>query len=391
MNPELWSTQPLLALASLLPIPLGAVWMALARELPGLRGRPGWAGWSTWLLTRAGFAAVLWGGLGHRGIDQLAFFLPQAQAALAGGIPYRDFPSAYGPLFAPLLGLMVALIGTSGPFLLFLLADLGAWRALVAAEGEESEAAWAWCALPMVWYFTVRYAQDESLAAAFVCLAWWALRRERAALAGGILGVGLLVTKPLFLVLVLPFLLGARGRRVALWVGGAIPVAVGYGWLLLMHAPILQPLTLEGSNFGIGPTLWRVPVVLTGLDLGPAGWLPVLSLIALGAAILSRRRAGVEAHAVWQFGAFAALAPKFMPMYAVMWAPLLAVWAASDADRRGWLLLYGSLLPLAWYLDSGPLQGLFGGGWRIIAILGSVFIALLALWPLRDLLRPSRA
>lgn len=40
MNPELWQTRPLLALASLAPIPLGAAWMAVAREIPGLRGRP---------------------------------------------------------------------------------------------------------------------------------------------------------------------------------------------------------------------------------------------------------------------------------------------------------------------------------------------------------------
>lgn len=387
MNPELWQTRPLLALASLLPIPLGALWMAVARDLPGLRGRPRAAGWLTWVLTRVVFAALIWGALGHQGIDQLAFFLPQAQAALEGGVPYRDFRSAYAPLFAPLLALTVWILGTTGPLVLFLLADLGAWRALVAAEGEASEAAWMWCASPMVWYFTVRYAQDESLTALFVCLAWWTMRRERATLAGFVLGMGLVVTKPLFLLLALPFVLAAGARRGAILRGALVPTVLVYGALLMMRAPILQPLTLEGGNFGVGPTLWRVPVVLMGFDLGPAGWIPFLMLLAVGAFLLHRSGEGAPAHGAWQFGAFAALAPKFMPMYAVMWAPLLALWAAPDADRRGWLLVYGVLLPLAWYLDSGPMQGMFGAGWQVTGILGLVFIALLALWPLRAMLR----
>jgi len=382
MNPELWQTRPLLALASLAPIPLGAFWMAVARDIPGLRGRPAVSGWLTWILTRVVLAAVIWGALGHQGIDQLTFFLPQARAALEGGVPYRDFQTAYGPLFAPLLGVTVQLLGMSGPLVLFLLADLAAWRVLVAAEGEASEAAWAWCALPMVWYFTVRYAQDESLTALFVCLAWWAMKRDRALLAGVALGVGLVVTKPLFLLLALPFVLAAGARRGALLLGAAVPVVLVYGVLLALRAPVWQPLTLEGGNFGVGPTLWRVPVTLWGFDLGVAGWIPFLVLAAVGMWRL-RARGDAPAHGTWQFSAFAALAPKFMPMYAVMWAPLLALWAAPDADRRGWLLVYGALLPLAWYLDSGPMQGMFGAGWQVTGIIGIVGIALLALWPMK--------
>jgi len=128
-----------------------------------------------------------------------------------------------------------------------------------------------------------------------------------------------------------------------------------------------------------------VPVVLAHLDLGVAGWLPFLVALAWGSVLLARRAAPIEDHAAWDFGAFAALGPKFMPMYAILWAPLLCVWGARDADRRGWLVLYGTALPLAWYLDSGPLQGLFGPAWRLIAIAGLLGVALLALWPLHVL------
>ncbi len=384
MNPELWQTRPLLALASLAPVPLGAAWMAVAPQLPFLRAHRVPLAWLTWLLTRVAFGALLWGVLGHSGVDQLAFFLPQAKHALAGGVPYRDFASAYGPLFAPLLGLAVRVAADAGPFVLFLLADFVTWRALAWSEGEAGEAAWGWAALPMVWYFTVRYAQDEALGAMFVALAWALARRDRALLSGLVLGLGLVVTKPLFALLALPFVLGSR-RRVALLAGAALPTALVYGVLLAWGAPVWQPLTLEGGNFGVGPTLWRVPVVLAGFDLGAAGWLVFVAIAAAGAVLLGRRGAGAADHAVWQYGAFAAFAPKFMPMYAVLWAPLLALWAAGDADRRGWLLLYGAALPLAWYLDSGPLQGLFGLGWQVVAIAGLVAVGLLALWPLRVL------
>ncbi len=389
MDPTLWHARPLLALASLLPAPLGALWMVLAPALPVFRDRRGLLGALTWLATRVAFAVLVWGVLGHRGVDENAFFLPQARHAMAGEIPYRDFASAYGPLFAPLLGLALRFFGETGPFALFLAADFVAWRALAAAEGEASECAWAYASMPVVWYLAVRYAQDEPLGAAFVALAWWAHRRDRPAWAGLALGVGLVVTKPLFALLALPFLLGSRARaRLAL--AAAAPVALVYGTLLAWHVPVLQPFALEGANFGVGPTLWRLPVVLGGFDLpGLAGWLPFAALVAVGAILLARRGAGPEAHAVWQYGAFAALAPKFMNMYAILWAPLLAAWAAPDPDRRGWLVLYASLLPLAWVLDSGPLQGLFGVGWRLVAIVGIPAIAALALWPLWDMRRAA--
>lgn len=390
MSPDLWQTHPWLALASLAPVPLGAVWMACARAVPGLKGRPALTGWLTWLLTRAAFGGLLWGVLGHAGIDQLTFFLPQARAAIAGGVPYRDFASAYGPLFAPLLGVCVVLLGNVGPFLLFLVADLGAWRALAAAEGEESEAAWAYVAMPLVWYLTVRYAQDEALGALFVALAWWAVRRDRLALAGLTLGTGLIVTKPLFALLVLPFALALGRRSLTVISTATAPVVVAYGTLLALGAPIAQPFALEGGSFGVGPTLWRVPAVLARLDLGPSGWLPLAAVVAWGAWRLTRRGEDAATHAASGFGAFAALSPKFMPMYAVMWAPLLSVWAGRAPDRRRWLVAYGTLLPVAWYLDSGPLQGLFGTPWQVVAATALVGVATLGLWPLWQTTRNGR-
>lgn len=383
MDPQLWQSRPLLALASLAPVVLGVAWMAVARDWPALARRPALLGGATWFATRILFAGLVWGLLGHSGIDQDVYFLPQARHVLAGELPYRDFASAYAPLFAPLLALAVAVAGSLGPFALFLVADLVAWRALAAAEGEGSEASWAYVATPLTWYFTVRYGQDEALAAAALALAWWALRRGRGALAGLALAAGLTLTKPLFALPALALVIAAapRARAAMLAWAGALTGAV-YGAFVIAGADVLQPLRLEGASFGIGPTLWRVPVTLFGWDAGPWGWLPFVALAGVGAVFLARRHADAPSHATWQYGAFAALAPKCMPMYVAMWAPLLAIWAARDPDARGWWIVYGALLPLAWALDSGPLQGLFGPAWQALAVLGLTGIAALALWPL---------
>ena len=379
MNPELWRTQPWLAALSLAPILLGAAWF-----LVGWRAaapRRGVLGWVTWCATRPGFAFLVWGLLGHAGIDQLTFFLPQARHAMAGALPYRDFASAYAPLFAPLLGLALRLAGDVGPFVLFLLADGVAWLALRAAFGPDSRAAWTWAAWPPIWYLTVRYAQDEPLAAACVALALLAARREHWLTCGAVLGAGLVITKPLFVLPAAAFLFGAPRAWRRIMPGFAAPVLAVYGAFLALGAPVWQPLALEGASFGIGPTVWRVPTVRFGLDLGPAGWLPFLVVAAVLAVRLLRRRADTPAHGLAQYGAFAALAPKFMPMYVVMWGPLIA---AESAERRLglWLTVYGTLLCLSPVLESGPLQGQFGRVPEALAIVLLPVTALLALYPI---------
>ena len=359
------------------------MWMAFARTLPWARERRALVTTLTWLATRVAFAWLVWGAFGHWSLDARAFFLPQARAVLAGGLPYRDFPSAYGPLFAPLLAPAVACFGMLGPALVFLAADLGTWRVLARTEGEASEAAWAWVALPLVWLSTVRYAQDEALGALFVALAWAALRRARPLHAGLALAAGMLFTKPLFALPAIALVAGATGSRmrVRLLAAAALPVLLAYGTLAALGAPVLQPLTLEGSQFGVGPTLWRIPVLLGAVVPAPWGWLPFAALAGWGLLRLGRRRADAAAHGAWQYGAFAALAPKCMPMYALLWTPLLGVWSAESRGRRAWLVLQATLLALSWPLESGPLQGLFGPGWRAVALLGVGATGVLALAP----------
>jgi len=386
MDPELWRTHPALAIASLAPVLLGAAWMAFARGLPVLREHRALVTAATWIATRVAFAVIVWGVFGHMSLDSRTWFVPQARAVLAGGLPYRDFQSVHGPLFAPLLAPAVALFGDLGPGIVFLAADLVTWRALAAAEGEASDAAWAWVAMPIVWISVVRYAQDEPLAALFVALAWLASKRERPVAAGLALAAGFLCSKPLLPLPALALFAGMHGARARtrLVLAALIPVALVYADFAALGAPVLQPLTLEGGAFGTGPTLWRLPAVFGHIDPGLWGWLPFVALAAWGLARLGARGAGAPAHAAWQYGAFAALSPKFLPMYALLWTPLLGVWAGAEPRRKTWLVLEGTLLALAWPLESGPLQGLFGAIWRAIAILGIAAMGLLALWPIAE-------
>lgn len=380
MNPELWHTRPLLAWASLAPIVLGTVWMVI-----GLRASDRFrriASPVTWFATRVTFATLVWGVLRHAGMDQLGVFLPQARQAMAGGLPYRDFASGYAPLFAPLLGLSVRVFEELGPFVLFIVADAVAWTALAVAFGASHLAVWAYAAWPPVWYLAVRYAQDEPLAAMALALAMLAGRRERWALAGFALALGTLITKPLFVLPALAVALASgRGwRRLAL--AFAIPVAAVYGAFLFLGAPVWQPFVLEGGHFGVGPTLWALPVLTWGWSPGLLGWAPLLVLFVAGAVALLRRRARAEQHAAWGYGAFAALSPKLMPMYVIQWAPLLAVWGVENRASRAWLVAYGIVFPVASTLQSGPVQGMFGPFWQAVAIVGLVMVALLALVPL---------
>lgn len=385
VNPDLWR-QPLWALLSWLPVPLGCLVLWLPAWPPvGRRWARPWVSLLFFVLTRAAFAALVFGVLGHRSLDLLAFHEPQARAALAGQLPYRDFVSLYSPGFPYVLGAALLLSPVWGPLLVFVLADLGAFLALARAEGGASprpgSGAWLYSAFPPVWYFEVRYAQDETLAALFLALAVLAFARGRPAAAGTALAGGQLLTKPLFGVGALPLLV-APGARGSARLAYALPVLLVYAAMSLAGLPWTRDLGAEASAFGVGPVLWRLPAYFAGFRLGPLAWLPEAALMLVGFARLRRRRADGVSLVAWAWGCHALLAPKLLPMYVVLVAPALACWVAR-APQRGRLLwwgLYGLALATAWYADSGPLQGLLGPAGVAFGVLGMLAPAVLAAW-----------
>ena len=162
---------------------------------------------------------MIWGAMGHSGVDQLAFFLPQAKPSLGwAACPSRLRERGWASLFAPLLtGSPLRLAGDAGPFALFLLADFVVRGALAWSEGEASEAAWR--ASPRCRWSGISpcYARDEALGAMFVARVALA-RRDRNAFAGFVLGLWARRDEAALRLLALPFVLGsargaARGRR----------------------------------------------------------------------------------------------------------------------------------------------------------------------------------
>jgi hypothetical protein len=397
VNPELWLRAPWLVLASWLPVPLGVGWLLLAPRLPAARSARGATllEWLTWLGTRAAFALLLWGVMGHLSVDLTGFFVPQAERAAAGGLPYRDFPSAHAPLFPFALGLGFRLGGALGIAVLFVLADLAAWWGLRVrdrargARGLEG-AAWLYLAFPPTWYFTIRYSQDEPLSAMGVAWALDLLEGGSEAAAGAWMAAGYLFSKPLFALAALPLALAPGSGRRHRWLAALVPVAATYLILLALGVPVWQPFVLLHSDFGHGPTLWRIPFVWYGLDLGPWAWPPLLLALAGGAWWLRSRGSGPLGHAAWIYACFALLSPKAYPMYVVIWAPLLAAWVAEDRSGRvGWWALYGALLPLSLYLDSGPLQGMLGAAVQWLAAAGMLATAGCAVWLLARVARDA--
>ncbi|MBI1796492.1 MAG: hypothetical protein HYR74_05515 [Candidatus Eisenbacteria bacterium] len=384
MNPDLWRTHPTLALLSWLPVPLGTLAVLLPLWPPFARrfARPA-AGWAFFVLTRVVLGAIVFGAFQHRSWDWQGY-IQIGQAALAGLTPYRDFATLYAPGLPYLLALGVLLSPTFGPLVLFVAADLGAWLALGRLSNglapRRDSAAWAYLAFPPVWYFETRYAQEEAIAALFLALALVALARGRGARAGAALAVGQLVTKILFGLCALPILL-ARGARRSTWLVYAGPVALVYGAMTLMRIPWTREALVQAGAFGTGPTLWRLPALWWGFDLGRMAMLPFIILFVSGGWRLIRRGADAVAHAAWLWGCFALLAPKLLPMYVVMVAPALALWVArGGGGRLVWWALYGFAMATAWYADSGPVQGLLGPAWVAPAAAALALVAALDLW-----------
>jgi hypothetical protein len=395
VNPELWRSQPALVFLSWLPVPLGALALLLPLSPAFMRrfGRP-WASGAYFTLTRVVLGAIVFGLFEHRSWDWQGF-IEMGRAAIAGAMPYRDFPTLFAPGFPYLMALGVLISPAWGPLALFVAADLAAWLALGRLSGglapRRDSAAWAYLAFPPVWYFETRYAQEEAIAAAFLALGLLALARNRGALAGVTLAFGQLYTKILFGLGALPLLV-ARGTSWSMRLAYLAPVALVYGAMTVAHVPWMRDTLVQAGAFGTGPTLWRLPAYVMGLNLGRFAMLPFAIVLIGGGWDLLRRRVDGITLTAWLWGCFALLAPKLLPMYVVMVAPALAIWVArGDRARLVWWALYGFAMASAWYADSGPIQGVLGPIGVVIAAAVLLLVVALDAWLLVRVARDPAA
>lgn len=121
---------------------------------------------------------------------------------LHGGLPYRDFPCTHGPLFPYLMAASFGIWNHNGSAAMIFIAFDLAVLALLYKIAKETlggraawDAVWLWTVNPAVWIITVRYAQDETIIAAFLLLVAYLYSKQTQWWHAAVLSLGILFTK----------------------------------------------------------------------------------------------------------------------------------------------------------------------------------------------------
>lgn len=303
------------------------------------------------LLSRLGLYCSIFVGLRiwPRG-DIPVFYRPEALAALAGKLPYRDFPSSYAPLHpfldaavlrvwnSPLALVLFAVLVEAVAFPLFLrMARCG------FNEGPVRLAALLYLASPVSLQFVVVDGQDNVLIALLLAAAILLLYRDRPLLSGASLALAIVLVKFLPM-LFAPVVLMACRQRMRWLAGFAGVLGLGYLPFAALGLPLLYPLQLEGQ----ARTASDLPFLLEsalGLNLpgraADAVLLLVLSgvLLAVGFALrgvaAERRLAVAVAGCVAVTLALLLLSKKSWPPYLMLVLfPLCLMMGAEVFSRR---------------------------------------------------------
>ena len=190
--------------------------------------------------------------------DIPAFYFPQANAVFQSQLPYRDFPSSYAPLHAYIDALFIAFWRT--PLAIILASVLGEfallplWLRLGRQLFDESTlrvAALLYLASPISLQFVTVDGQDNVLIAFLLAIALLLALQSRAFLSGALLGLSAATIKFLPL-LFTPAFFAAVPRHLRWAAGTTFVLATVYGGALLLHLPILRPLTAEGAMRSAG-------------------------------------------------------------------------------------------------------------------------------------------
>jgi hypothetical protein len=241
------------------------------------------------LLTRVGLFALVFGAAGLPVQSDVAgYYYPQARAALAGLVPYRDFSTSYGVAFPYLAALPVAAWNAPESLvaaaIAIELASASLWFKLgarIAGETTLRAAALLYAFSPLPLLNVAVSGQNQVWVSAGLALALGALVARREVLSG--LAIGLTAIAVKFLVLLFSPALGLASRRRFRWGAGcaAAPVAT------LAIAPVAaldlrEPLRLEAVRrssgnawllldaFGVGGSSVNVRLCVTAVLVGTA-------------------------------------------------------------------------------------------------------------------------
>ncbi len=227
--------------------------------------------------------------------DIPGYYWPEAQAAIHGRLPYRDFVTSYAPLHAFLDAAAVQLWHSPLAIILIAIAAecalLPLWLSVgrrLFAEQELRTAALLYLANPMSLIFVCIDGQDNVVIALLLVASLALLLRRSAVIAGAAVAVSMAAIKILAL-LFTPIFFFATPRRWS-WAAGFVSIsAIVYGAAVALHLPIAQPLTNESALRTAG----NLPYLLeagTGHLLLPR-LLDAVVLVALCATLLFVARA----------------------------------------------------------------------------------------------------
>jgi hypothetical protein len=321
-----------------------AVALALSRRLrPATLARlAGFDVAALWLLTRVVPIGVIYFAAGFSPESDVAdVYWKQAVGAISGRVPYRDFESAFAPLFPDLLAVPL-LVWRDPRALIVWMTILEAFtiRLTLHAAGMSRPGLprlhFLLCAFlaPGPLMLEVVGGQEDFLLWTFGLLVWLALRQSRDTLGGAIAAAAMLFTKATFVV-PLAGLFGIARARLRFV---AVIAAVGLVTLLVL-------VKLTGSDFlavlrrsgNISPP--QIWILLHFLSAGvvPAGT-PVLSFVVIAGAFLAALGGSLakadELRTSW-------------PKFAAGWSVLLATMIVLSPKSQGAYFGYFALPALA--------------------------------------------
>ncbi len=331
--------------------------VAVRRKLPADRRRFDRALLGAFATSRLGLFALLFLvlHLAPRG-DAPGYYMQEASHALSHQLVYRDFLSSYAPLHPYLDAALIRAWHTPLAIILFTIlfeiATLPFWFRVARTFLSEDKArigALLYLASPASLQFVTVDGQNNVIIAGLIGISLYLLLRHREALAGALVGLSIALVKFLPVVL-LPLYFVATPRRWRWALGAAAVLVAVYGGFLLLHAPVLQPITSQGRMKSSGDLPYLVEAVL-GISI-PGPLSTGLLLVVMLAILAVAARAVHAASAPTSVPDSVPVRMRILNFGTV--ALVLALIVFSKKSNSSYLMI--ALYPLCLLIDAGAVR-----------------------------------
>jgi hypothetical protein len=322
-----------------------------------------------------------------RNSDAVRFYFPETLALMDGGLPYRDFPTHYSPLFHPLMAVGLWLWRSPGAIVsIMLIAEatiLVNLLYLTRRQGRERlgwRCAWLIVSSPVMIYWVGVGGYNSVLIAAFAAAGLLSLARGDAWRTGWAGAFGLLTCKLLGVLTWPTLILFGRG---SVWRKTLPLVLTGLSLVAMLIAgyDTLMPIKSEHNCWSGGNLWFLAAIAFPGLYRSgfSAVACPILLFLAALIGTLHMARKSRDAslaplHLAWIILVFMLLSRKTMGMYMPMLMPF-AVYALLLEDRgRYWLPLFLLGMLTTWEISPAWLEGLIADRYFTTTLKGALLL-----------------